>query len=312
MRYKRLDRAGVEISALAAGSWAIGGEGWGKTDVEASIAALHKLFELGVNVVDTAPAYGSGHSEEIVGRALKGYREKVMLSTKFGLDSEKDWAENGSFEFVLKECENSLKRLDTDYIDFYFMHWPDTDTPIEETMRALDELKRQGKIRFIGVSNFSMEQIAEAEKYGKIDVIQPPYSMVDRSAEDLMKWAKEKGIDSFTYGSLGAGILTGAVRTLPDFAEDDYRKEFYDFYTEPKFSKVMELLKTLDAIADGHGRPVVQVAINWSTQKDFVGTALCGVRKASRAQENCTAFDWALSEEEIERIDAELERLSIG
>ena len=279
MRYKKLDRAGVELSSLAVGSWAIGGEGWGEVNTEDSIEAVHKMFELGVNIIDTAPAYGSGHSEEIVGKALKGYRNKVLVSTKFGLDPEKDWAENGTYDFVLEECENSLKRLDIDYIDFYFMHWPDFNTPIEETMRALNKLKEEGKIRFIGVSNFNKDQIIEAEKYGKIDVIQPPYSMVNRSAEELMKWAKTQGMDTFTYGSLGAGILTGAIREMPDFAENDYRKEFYDFYSEPKFSKVMELLQTLDVIAQKHGRPVAQVAINWSTQKDYVGTAMCGVRK---------------------------------
>lgn len=233
MRYKKLDRAGVELSSLAVGSWAIGGEGWGEVNTEDSIEAVHKMFELGVNIIDTAPAYGSGHSEEIVGKALKGYRNKVLVSTKFGLDPEKDWAENGTYDFVLEECENSLKRLDIDYIDFYFMHWPDFNTPIEETMRALNKLKEEGKIRFIGVSNFNKDQIIEAEKYGKIDVIQPPYSMVNRSAEELMKWAKTQGMDTFTYGSLGAGILTGAIREMPDFAENDYRKEFYDFYSEP-------------------------------------------------------------------------------
>lgn len=311
MRYKALERAGVEISSLAVGSWAIGGEGWGDVNTSDSIAAVHKMFDLGVNIIDTAPAYGSGHSEEIVGQALKGYREKVMVSTKFGLDPDKDWAENGTYDFVMKECENSLKRLDTEYIDFYFMHWPDPGTPIEETMKALDKLKEQGKIRFVGVSNFNKEQIEEAEKYGKIDVIQPPYSMVNRSCEELMKWAKTKGMDAFTYGSLGAGILTGTIRTLPDFAENDYRKEFYDFYREPKFSQVMKLLKTLDKIAEKHGRPVAQVAINWSTQKPYVGTALCGVRKPSEAEENCAAFDWALDDDDISLIDSELERLDI-
>lgn len=311
MRYKELERAGVKISSLTVGSWAIGGEGWGDVNTADSIAAVHKMFDLGVNVIDTAPAYGSGHSEEVVGQAIKGYRDKIFVSTKFGLDPAKDWAENGTYDFVMKECEDSLRRLDTDYIDFYFMHWPDPNTPIEETMKALNVLKEQGKIRFIGVSNFNKDQILEAEKYGQIDVIQPPYSMVNRSAEELMKWAKSKGMDTFTYGSLGAGILTGTIRELPDFAEDDYRKEFYDFYTEPKFSRVMELLKTLDKIAEKREKPVAQVAINWSTQKDYVGTAMCGVRKPSEAEENCAAFEWSLEAEEMKMIDGELERLAI-
>lgn len=311
MRYKRLERAGVEISSLAAGTWAAGGEGWGKSSTDSSIQAIRRMFDLGVNIIDTAPAYGAGKSEEIVGKALKGYREKVMVSTKFGLDSEREWAENGSYDFVIRECENSLRRMEIDTIDFYFMHWPDVNTPLEETMDALNTLKKEGKIRFIGVSNFNREQIEEADKYGRIDVIQPPYSMVDRREENLMKWAKEKGIDSFTYGSLGAGILTGAVRELPNFGEDDYRKEFYDFYCEPKFSKIMELLKILDVIAESHNRPVSQVALNWSTQKEYVGTALCGVRKVKNAKENCSAFEWMLSDEEITLINAGIERLGL-
>lgn len=311
MRYKRLERAGVEISSLAAGTWAAGGEGWGESSTDSSIQAIRRMFDLGVNIIDTAPAYGAGKSEEIVGKALKGYREKVMVSTKFGLDSEREWAENGSYDFVIRECENSLRRMEIDTIDFYFMHWPDVNTPLEETMDALNTLKKEGKIRFIGVSNFNREQIEEADKYGRIDVIQPPYSMVDRREENLMKWAKEKGIDSFTYGSLGAGILTGAVRELPNFGEDDYRKEFYDFYCEPKFSKIMELLKILDVIAESHNRPVSQVALNWSTQKEYVGTALCGVRKVKNAKENCSAFEWMLSDEEITLINAGIEKLGL-
>lgn len=311
MRYKKLDRAGVRLSSLTVGSWAIGAEGWGEVNTKESIEAVHRMFDLGVNAIDTAPAYGSGHSEEIVGQAIKGYRDKIMVSTKFGLDPARDWAENGTYEFVLEECENSLRRLDIDYIDFYFMHWPDPNTPIEETMRALVRLKDQGKIRFIGVSNFNKEQIIEAEKYGKIDVIQPPYSMVNRSAQELMEWAKGQGMDTFTYGSLGAGILTGTIREIPDFGENDYRKEFYDFYSEPKFSKVMELLKTLDVISEKRDKPLAQIAINWSTQKEYVGTAMCGVRKPAEAEENCAAFDWSLEEDEMAMIDAALEKLGI-
>lgn len=311
MRYKKLDRAGVKISSLAVGSWAIGGEGWGKTNTKESIEAIHEMFESGVNLIDTAPAYGAGRSERIVGKAIKGRRDKIMVSTKFGLDSTREWEANGAYDFVLKDCENSLRRLETDYIDFYFMHWPDPATPIGDTMRALDKLKKQGKIRFVGVSNFSREQIVEAEKYGNIDVIQPPYSMVDRSAENLMIWAKSKGIDAFTYGSLGAGILTGAIRELPEFENDDMRVEFYDFFTEPRFSKIMKLLKVMDKIALEHNKPVVQVAINWNVQKEWVGAAICGVRNPRRAEENCSAFDWELTSEEMKKLDDELDRLNI-
>ena len=170
-------------------------------------------------------------------------------------------------------------------------------------MGALNDLIKAGKIRYIGVSNFSTEQIEEASKYGEISASQPQYSMVNRSQEDLLLWAHKHGIANMTYGSLGAGILTGAIRTLPEFAPDDMRYIFYDFFVEPKFSKVMELLKVIDGIAAQHGAVPSQVAINWSTQKNFVTTALCGVRNAAEANENCKGMDWQLNIDEMSALD---------
>lgn len=303
MRYKVFKRAGVEVSSIAVGTWSIGGLGWGKVNDNDSIAAIRAMIDNGVNIVDTAPAYGEGHSEIVVGKALKdGYRDKVFLATKFAY---------GNYASVIKECDESLRRLAIDYIDFYFMHWPDPNTSIEETMHALEDLKKAGKIRFTGVSNYSREQIEEAEKYTRIDVLQPPYSMVNQSAKELMQWCETRGIATTTYGSLGAGILTGSIRELPHFAPDDMRYQFYDFFVEPKFSKVMELLEVLDEISDRHGKPVAQVAINWSTQKSYVGTALCGVNTPDQAKENCAAFEWSLTEGEMNMIDCELERLGL-
>lgn len=153
---------------------------------------------------------------------------------------------------------------------------------IDETMAALEEMKRKGYIRYVGVSNFTAEQIKEAEQYIQIDVQQPLYSMVDRGFEDLMSWGYDRGIDSMTYGSMGAGILSGKIRSVPSFEKNDLRLNFYDVYKEPKFSKIMELLKVMDSIADGHNVPVGQVALNWSTQKEYVGTALLQQRRMMR------------------------------
>lgn len=314
MRYKTFKNAGVEVSELAIGTWAIGGQGWGDVNETDSIKAIHAMIEQGVNFLDTAPIYGAGNSEEIVGRALEGgWREKVLLSTKFSIKNGPDGGiiNNGSYENCIKECDESLRRLKTDYIDFYFMHWPDPGTPVEETMRALNVLKQQGKIRFIGVSNFDKELIMKAQKEARIDALQPPYSMINESQKELMQWCETQGIGTTTYGSLGSGILTGAIRQKPDWPADDMRLSFYDFYQEPKFSKVMELLKTLDEIATGRGCPLAQIAINWSTQKSYVGTALCGVRNEAEALENCAAFDWELSGEEMALIDAALLELKI-
>ena len=313
MRYKNFQNAGVDVSELAVGTWAIGGDNYGPVDREASIQAIRTMIDNGVNLVDTAPCYGNGYSEKVVGEALAGgYRDKVLISTKVGLvTSPNGYDRDSSFKNIMREVESSLYNLKTDHIDFYFVHWPDMNTPFAETMSALELLRKQGKIRFIGVSNFTTEMIEECEKYGKVDVQQPPFSMVDRTFTDLMKWGAARGIDSMTYGSMGAGILSGKYRTTPDFPEGDTRLTFYDYFREPKFSKVQELLKVMDGIAEAHGKPVGQVALNWSTQKDYVGCALVGVRSDAHAIENCSAYDWSLTDEEIATLDAKLDELGL-
>ena len=316
MRYKHFKNANVDASVLAVGTWAIGGAGYGDVNEKDSIAAIQAMFDGGVNLIDTAPIYGAGHAELVTAKALKGYdRTKLRVSTKFGVGTTTAKAvktgdgsgRDGSYASVLYECEQSLRRLDTDYIDFLFVHWPDYDTPFSETMEAMNQLKKEGKIRFVGLSNFNEEQIMECEKVCKIDVIQPPYSMVVRRDEDLMKWCIARGIDTFTYGSLGAGILTGAFRTPPVFGEGDPRNGFYPFFKEPYFSKVMKVLDVMDKISAETGKPLAQIAINWSTQKDYVSTALCGVRNVAEAKENCATFDWMLTDAQIAALDEVIE-----
>lgn len=313
MRYKHFKNADVDVSELAVGTWAIGGDNYGPVDREASIQAIRTMIDNGVNLVDTAPCYGNGYSEKVVGEALAGgYRDKVLISTKVGLvTSANGYDRDSSFKNIMREVESSLYNLKTDHIDFYFVHWPDAHTPFAETMSALELLRKQGKIRFIGVSNFTKEMIEECEKYGKVDVQQPPFSMVDRTYVDLMQWGAARGIDSMTYGSMGAGILTGKYRTTPDFPEGDTRLTFYNYFREPKFSKVQELLKVMDEVAEAHGKPVGQVALNWSTQKDYVGCALVGVRSDAHAIENCAAYDWSLTDDEIAKLDAKLDELGL-
>ena len=313
MRYKHFKNADVDVSELAVGTWAIGGDNYGPVDREASIQAIRTMIDNGVNLVDTAPCYGNGYSEKVVGEALAGgYRDKVLISTKVGLvTSANGYDRDSSFKNIMREVESSLYNLKTDHIDFYFVHWPDAHTPFAETMSALELLRKQGKIRFIGVSNFTKEMIEECEKYGKVDVQQPPFSMVDRTYVDLMQWGAARGIDSLTYGSMGAGILSGKYRTTPDFPEGDTRLTFYDYFREPKFSKVQELLKVMDEVAEAHGKPVGQVALNWSTQKDYVGCALVGVRSDAHAIENCAAYDWSLTDDEIAKLDAKLDELGL-
>ena len=315
MRYKHVGNAGIDISALAVGTWAIGGQQWGDVNEKDSIDAIRAMIDGGVNLVDTAPIYGNGHSEEVVGKALEnGYREKVFLATKFSISNDENGSviNNGSYENAIWECEQSLKRLNTDHIDIYIMHWPDPATPVEVTMRALADLKKSGKIRFIGVSNFDRNLIEEAQKVVRIDFLQPPYSMVEESQKELLAWCETQGIGTMTYGSLGAGILTGAIRELPDWDENDFRYTFYDYFKNPKFSKIMELLKVMDKIAQVRNKPLAQIAINWSTQKSYVSTAICGVRDPQQAYENCATFDWELTGEEMALIDSEIERLQMN
>ena len=311
MRYKTFGTTGVQVSALTVGTWAIGGANWGDVNREDSISAIHAMLDCGVNSIDTAPAYNFGESEKVVGEALKGRRDKVFLTTKTGVYNTKEqpFIKDCRKDTVQRLCEESLKNLRTDYIDLMVIHWPDIEhnAPFEETMGALNELKKAGKIRFIGVSNFDRAQIEDVRRYGDVVALQPPYSMVNRSMEDLMKWTAELGMANMTYGSLGAGILTGAIRELPNFAPDDMRLVFYDFFKEPKFSRVMKLLTVLDRIAAAHSAPVAQVAVNWNAQKDFVATSLCGVRNAQEAVENCQGFEWSLSVGEMTEIDQAIE-----
>ena len=312
MRYKHVKNAGIDLSALAVGTWAIGGQKWGDVNEKDSIKAIRAMIDEGVNLVDTAPVYGNGHSEEVVGKALEdGYRDKVFLATKFSISNDENGAiiNNGSYENAIRECDDSLRRLKTDHIDIYIMHWPDPGTPVEETMRALDDLKKSGKIRYVGVSNFNRELIEAAQKVVRIDFLQPPYSMVEESQKNLLMWCEEQGIGPMTYGSLGAGILTGAVRELPDWEENDFRYTFYDYFRDPKFSRIMELLTVLDQIALARQKPLAQIAINWSTQKSYVSTAICGVRDPQQAWENCSTFDWELTADEMGIIDEAVKRL---
>lgn len=205
-----------------------------------------------------------------------------------------------------------MTRASSDSLPDMMNHWPTDAQFVQfEDEGLLLDLSEKGYIRYVGVSNFTAEQIKEAEQYIQIDVQQPLYSMVDRGFEDLMSWGYDRGIDSMTYGSMGAGILSGKIRSVPSFEKNDLRLNFYDVYKEPKFSKIMELLKVMDSIADGHNVPVGQVALNWSTQKEYVGTALVGVRSIEHADENCKTFDWKLTEEEMKILDSKIEECAL-
>lgn len=311
MRYTQLGKTGLKVSQATIGTWAIGGAGWGEVNKKDSVEAIETMIEKGVNLIDTAPFYGLGESERLIGETIKDKRNDLILLSKAGTG----WDENGvpfkrsDYKSIIQDCEDSLKRLQTDYIDLYLIHWPDEVTPVEEMMEAMNRLKQDGKIRFIGASNFSKEEVLESEKYASFDVLQQPYSMVAQEFRELLTWAHDRGIGTMSYGSLGAGILTGSIRELPKFSEDDMRLNFYDYFREPKFSKVMELVKRLDVYAEKYNVPVAQVTINWNTQSGFLDTVLMGVRNKKEAEENCAAFDWSMEQEDVDRITKDIREI---
>lgn len=306
MRYKLLGKTGMKVSEMTLGTWGIGGAGWDDNPEETRLDAIRAAVECGVNFIDTAPAYNGGIAERYIGKVLKdmSVRKDMIITTKCGTEFiNGTYVRSCARDTILRECEESLRNLQTDYIDLYLIHWPDAQVPLEETMDALNTLKQQGKVLHVGVSNFSREQIEEANRYCPIEAYQPQYSMVFRGNEPQMRWAAEQGIGVMSYGSLGAGILTGAYRNLTAFADTDNRSRFYKFFQEPMFSKVQELLKFMDQLAAERKVPLSQIALNWAAQKPFVSSCIVGAQSRKKIEENCACFDWMLTDTEMQQLD---------
>ena len=256
-------------------------------------------FEVNEDVLIPRP-----DTEVLVGEAVKGMRDKVQIITKCGLNYDRSIGPQSLYKSMTRKeivegCEGSLKRLQMDYIDVLFVHWPDMKTPLEEMTDALSDLQKAGKIRYYGLSNFTQEDTFAAHELLPVSAVQLQYSMVNRSNEEVLKQLHARGIGTMTYGSLGSGILTGAIRELPNFAPNDTRVSFYDYFKEPKLSSSMKLLKQMDEIGENRHVPLAQIALNWSTQKDYVDTAICGVSKPAQAIQNCAAASWELTAEEL-------------
>lgn len=315
MRMNRLGTSDLIVSAVGAGTWAMGGDFFGAIEDQKCVDSLCASLDHGVNLIDTAPIYGRGHSEELVGKALKGHdRSKIVLCTKVGLMyGEHPHGDGGKClkaDGIRWEIEQSLRRLGTDYIDLYQMHWPDVNTPVEESMEALLKLKEQGKIRYIGVSNFDVPLLERTVKCGEIVSTQPQYSLLERDIEkDVLPWCREKNVGVLSYGSLGAGILTGKFKEPPKAEKGDNRANFYPFFQEPVWSQTQELLKVLREIAEAHDKPVTHVAINWVSQQGGMTCALTGSKNVEQAIMNAAAGDWDLSAEELSTIDAAYDRI---
>lgn len=307
MQYQEFGKTGLRVSKLCLGTWGIGGAGWDSYSDESRMDAIKAALECGINFIDTAPAYNAGKAECYVGETLNKLkkRKEVVISTKCGnkfVDGK--YLRCGSKESILKQCDESLKNLKTDYIDIYLVHWPDPDVELEETIDAVSTLKKEGKILHAGVSNFSKEQIEEAQKYCKIEAFQPQYSLADRKDEKLIRWAYEQGLGIMTYGTLGGGILTGNYRKLRTFEQTDSRNRFYPYFKEPLFSKAMELLTIMDQIAEERNVSLAQIAEKWVIQKRFVSSCIIGAQSRARVEENCRNLQWELTDNESRRLES--------
>ena len=309
LEYIKIPKTNLVSSRIALGTWAIGGWMWGGTDDEVSIRTIHAALDQGINFIDTAPIYGQGRSEEIVGEALRQYgrRESVILASKAGLDWTSGKVErNSTRERILREVKDSLGRLQTDYIDIYQVHWPDPLVPVEETAATLRELHEQGKIRAIGVSNYSPEEMARFGAVAPLHTIQPPYNLFEREIErDVLPYAVGRGITTLTYGALCRGLLSGAMRTDRQFANDDMRKTTDPKFQPAHFAEYLTAVSKLDTFArEKFGKRVIHLAVRWLLDQPGVGVALWGARRPEQLAPIREVFGWSLGKSDFAAIDA--------
>jgi aryl-alcohol dehydrogenase-like predicted oxidoreductase len=311
MKARQLGNADMQITPIGFGTWAIGGGGyqfgWGPQDDEQSIAAIHHALDLGINWIDTAAVYGLGHAEEIVGRALKNRTERPYVFTK----CSRVWNDNGEISGNLKaqsirrECEASLRRLQTEVIDLYQMHWPDPEQDIEEGWEAMAKLQQEGKVRYIGVSNFNVSQMQRIIKIAPISSLQPPFSLIHREVEqEILPFCQEHHIGVIVYSPMMSGLLTGTmtrdrIKKLP---EDDWRKRDPEFQ-EPRLSRNLALVEKLGEIAYMHGRTTGEVAIAWTLAHPGVTAAIVGARHPSQVDGIIGAAEFRLTNSELQEIE---------
>ena len=311
MQTRQLGNSDMQITRLGLGTWAIGGGGWafgwGPQDDEASIATIHRAIDLGINWIDTAAVYGLGHSEEIVAKALKGRSDRPYVFTK----GSRVWNDQGEITSSLKEqslrreIENSLRRLEVDTIDLYQLHWPNPDPDIEEGWSTLAKLKSEGKLRYIGVSNFSVEQMERARKIAPITSLQAPYSLIKRDIErDILPYCQEHNIGVIVYSPMMSGLLSGKMtrERIDNFPEDDWRKRNEEFQ-EPRLSRNLKLASLLQDIGYPYNRTTAEVAIAWTLRHPAVTGAIVGGRRPEQVEEIIGAAEFRLSESELEQIE---------
>jgi aryl-alcohol dehydrogenase-like predicted oxidoreductase len=307
MEFVDIPGASLKASRIALGTWAIGGWMWGGTDEAESIRTIHEAVDHGVALVDTAPAYGFGRSEEIVGKALAegGRRNRVLIATKVGLD----WKDgqpfrNASKARIHQEIEDSLRRLRTDVIDIYQVHWPDPNVPIEETAAAMADLQRAGKIKVIGISNFSPAQIEAFGKVAPVQTVQSPYNLFERAIEDdVLPYCRAEGIVTLAYGALCRGLLSGRMTAQTQFAGDDLRKHDPKFQA-PRFTQYLQAVERLDRFAQvNFGRRVIHLALRWVLDREDSSIALWGARRPDQLAPIAGLAGWRIDSSAMAEID---------
>lgn len=313
MKTRTLGRNGPKLTVIGFGAWAIGGSwafGWGASDDKESIKAIHRGLDLGINWIDTAAVYGLGHSEELVSQALRGIRNEVFIATKCGMV----WNEQGVVtkslkpESIRREVEASLRRLQTDHIDLYQFHWPDPDTPVEDSWKTMADLKREGKIRYIGVSNFSVAELERCQSIAPVQSLQPPYNMLRRDVEkDLLPFCGRNGIGVVVYSPMASGLLTGKF-DFDKLAPDDWRRKSSQFNDEGR-EKVMKLLEQLKPFAEQHKISPGELAVVWVLKDENVTSAIVGARKPWQIEEIVRASDINMSTGDHQSIDQLLRNL---
>jgi aryl-alcohol dehydrogenase-like predicted oxidoreductase len=308
----RFGRTDMEITRIGFGSWAIGGGGWraawGPQDDDEAVGAIRRAVELGMNWIDTAAVYGLGHSEKLVARALKGVSDRPYVFTK----CSQVWDESGNIsnnlkqDSVKRECEESLSRLQVEAIDLYQIHWPRPDEDIEEGWEAMAELKEEGKVRHIGVSNFDVEQMERIREIAPVETLQPPYNMLKRGIEDeILPYCQENDIGVIAYSPMRSGLLTGKMspERVANLPADDWRRNSSDFQ-EPRLSRNLELVSLLEEIGVEHGRSPGEVAIAWTLRHQAVTAAIVGGRRPDQVDGIIGAAELRLSEDELDRIQS--------
>ncbi|AYF92087.1 aldo/keto reductase [Apilactobacillus bombintestini] len=308
----KIGKSNVESTSLGLGTNAVGGNNlFPNLNDETGIQIVKTALDSGITLLDTAFAYGMGHSEELIGKAIQGYdRSKFVIATKAAQDtSNGDVTINNNPQFLKQAVEDALKRLQTDYIDIFYIHFPDDQTPKDEAVAALHELKEEGKIKAIGVSNFSLDQIKEANKDGYVDVVEDQYSLLHRDAEnEMFDYLRENNISFVPFFPLASGLLTGKYSEVVDFPEDDIRHGNPDFSGE-RFANIVKKVNGLKPLADKHDATIAQLVLAWYMKNPDITVVIPGAKKPEQVQSNAKAMNVSLSDEEYAQIDNEFKNL---